>query len=100
MITCHVTVVAVDCGLLPVLVNAGITSAGNTVYGSQATYECNNGHWFRRNVFAITMLCTEEGQWNNLDAACRRMLSCWSSCHICYIKIKIVIVRVIVIILA
>jgi len=61
--------------VLPVVVNARVTSAGDTVYGSQATYECNQGNWFKRNVSVITMLCTEEGNWNNLDTACRRTLS-------------------------
>ena len=67
-------IVAVDCGLLPVVVNARLTPAGATVYGSQATYECNHGNWFSRGVFVITMSCTEEGMWTNLDAACRRTL--------------------------
>jgi len=44
------------------------------VYGSQATYECNHDNWFSRGVFVITMSCTEEGMWTNLDAACRRTL--------------------------
>ena len=45
------------------------------VYRSQATYECNQGNWFSRDVFDLTMSCTEEGKWSNAEAACRRTLS-------------------------
>ena len=51
-----------------------MTSAGATIFGSQATYECNLGTWFRRGVFSTISTCTEAGTWDLPPSLCIRTL--------------------------
>jgi Sushi repeat (SCR repeat) len=55
---------AVDCGLPPVIGNAEMTFDATT-YGSDANYACFSGYWLQRNVFTMTLSCTAQGQWTN-----------------------------------
>jgi len=65
-------VTAVDCGPIPFVINARVTSAGATVYASQVTHECNQGMWFGRGVFVKISTCTEDGIWDLMKSSCSR----------------------------
>ena len=72
---CCCAVTAVNCGPLPVVTTAHVTSLGATVYGSHAIYECNNhDSWFGRGIFIKISTCTEYGTWDLSEASCTRKL--------------------------
>ena len=66
---------AVDCGPIPFVMNARVTSAGATMYGSQVTHVCDPGMWFGRGVFIKISTCTADEIWDLTESSCIRKSS-------------------------
>ena len=57
-----------DCGLPPELDN-GRVDYNSTLFGSVATYECNEDYFFDDGI-KPTRTCLESGHWSNEDLLC------------------------------
>ena len=62
-----------DCGPPPELDNGNVTF-DSTLFGSVATYECDEDYFFDDGI-KMTRTCLESGEWSNEDLQCSEFVS-------------------------
>ena len=61
-----------DCGPPPEIDNGNVTF-DSTLFGSVATYECDEDYFFDDGI-KTTRTCLESGEWSNEDILCSECL--------------------------